>query len=192
MFTLRVNQYEVNQYERGRAVYRVGCPQRSLEPSIITNATGTGNGHTSIVGSRNPEHYRRAQGMLSIRATNPAPITLMMEKLMRPTHLKMVAGMALLVGVTLVAVINLQVPDEQTAPPTLTPSTVVPALPAQGGVVPLEPEPMATPNQPKAHAATSSTPHKRAPAVGGNEDWMTGQRQRQMATQMCGSFGISC
>jgi hypothetical protein len=117
----------------------------------------------------------------------------MTENLMRPTHLKMVAAVTLLVCLALMAVVKLGVSDDPATaiPPTLAPVTVVPALPVQGGVVPLEPEPMAAPNQPKAHAATS-TPHKRAPAVGGHQDWMTGQAQRQMASHLCGNFGISC
>jgi hypothetical protein len=50
---------------------------------------------------------------------------------------------------------------------------------------------MAAPNQPKAGAAIS-TPRRRTPAVTGNQDWVTGQAQRQIASHLCGNFGISC
>jgi hypothetical protein len=112
-------------------------------------------------------------------------MTLMIEK-----HMTVAIMVALLAGAALVNVISLRVSDAPTAiPPTLTPATIAPALPVQRGAVPLQPEPMAAPNQPKAHAATS-TSRKRSTTVTGDDDWMTGQPQWQMASNICGNFGI--
>jgi hypothetical protein len=116
---------------------------------------------------------------------------LMMEKLVRRTHMTMVAVVALLVGLALASVISLRVSEGPgtAIPPTLTPAAAV--VPAQGVVAPLEPAPVAAPTPPKPHAPTP-TIRKHTPSVGGNEDWTSGQAQREMASRLCGNFGVSC
>jgi hypothetical protein len=113
-------------------------------------------------------------------------ITVVERKLMRPRHMTMAVAVtsASLAGAALVVVVNLQAADEPATaiPPTLTPPTAGPPLPAQSGVVPLEPEPVAAPNPPKTHATTST--------IRSNGDWM--RVQRQMASHLCSEFGASC
>lgn len=113
---------------------------------------------------------------------------------MRSTHAAIVAAAVIVLGIALAAVIGQQGFNDPatTIPPTLKPATPVPVLPVQRGVVPLQPTPPTmAPNQPKTNAATTIARNHAHP-VSGNEDWISGQPQRQMASRLCGDFGISC